>query len=272
MDISKYKILAEDREIFNIPKYSDKEFRESLRDLLNASGATPVILCEYLGGSLDLVNRYIYGEVEIPIDRLPPIAKFFGIESSYFLEYRVNKLFKKLEDNPDLIDIFLELAQTHGGSIKIKENTNNSEYAITEIKRGLHRIPEYSGDVFSYSLRVLLEASGATLEELSEGIGVEPIVISRMLNGSVGMVKLEIIMRISYFFNVKPEFFSEYLFLVLWELVKAKPKIINSIFDIYGEEVGEIEKKIRDSQENNNQHQVDLQPMKQNYINVRTTS
>lgn len=266
MDTNKYKITEEEKEIFDIPQYSDKRYKESLKDLLNASGANVDTLCKYLGGSLDLVNRYIYREAEIPVDRLPRIAKFFGVEPSYFLEYRIDLLFKRLEVNPKLINIFLELSNK--GEVSTREESTISEYTITPLKRDMYMVPQYSQDVFSNSLKVLIRAAGASPGNLSEGTGIPLDVILGLLSGFPKVPKIEIIKRISNFFNISPSYFSEYLFIYLYELVKIKPEIIDDIININKETTREIEKGIRDSQEIENQ-QVDLQPIKSNYMNVK---
>lgn len=100
------------QKIYEIPEHSKELIEQSLRKLMDASGINGVNLAKFLKVSNTTITNYINGYRRNPDkDFLIRLADYFDVKPSYFIEYRIRILLDRIELFPELLDIFLDLAQ-----------------------------------------------------------------------------------------------------------------------------------------------------------------
>lgn len=136
-------ITEAEKEAFGIPEHSSEPLDKSLTQLVQAGGTPYAKLAMEMRVSSTTIYKYMNGytkliEINEDISRkmkfLRKIADYFDIKPSYFREYRIVKLIEKMEENPELIDIFLELSKKAREVIR-KYNELNP-YRDLNINRG----------------------------------------------------------------------------------------------------------------------------------------
>ena len=96
---------------FAIPEHSLDCFAISLTRIIKASGITQKALAFELKKSNTTIMYYCDGTRRNPDEKfIHDICDFFDLKPSHFLEYRIMQLNKRIENNPELVDVFLDLA------------------------------------------------------------------------------------------------------------------------------------------------------------------
>lgn len=100
-------------QVYQIPEHSIKPISESLPLIIKAAGCTHKELAKALNVSSQTITNYCDGSRRNPTPEfMIEIADFLNIMPSYFLEYRIHQLEKRFKFNPELVDVFLDLATT----------------------------------------------------------------------------------------------------------------------------------------------------------------
>jgi transcriptional regulator with XRE-family HTH domain len=108
------------RLIFKIPEHSNEPLSDSLTALVKACGQPYHELAKNLRVSGTTVHKYMHGMTTLfsiteedsrKMQFLRKIADYFDVKPTYFREYRIVKLIEKLLDDPEMIDIMLELSK-----------------------------------------------------------------------------------------------------------------------------------------------------------------
>lgn len=96
---------------YSLPEHSLETFADSLAKVIKASGITQKELSRALRITNTTIGNYCNGDRRKPKPEfMIDIADYFDIKPSYFLEYRMYQLCKRIENNPELVDVFLDLA------------------------------------------------------------------------------------------------------------------------------------------------------------------
>jgi transcriptional regulator with XRE-family HTH domain len=95
---------------YDIPEHSIEPMDKSLKRLLGATGYSYVKLAKRINVANTTIYHYVNGMRKPDNKIMEDIAKVFDIKPSYFLEYRINEITEYLVKNPELADIFLDIA------------------------------------------------------------------------------------------------------------------------------------------------------------------
>jgi transcriptional regulator with XRE-family HTH domain len=117
-----------------IPEHSLDCFADSLSRIIKASGITQKELSKALRCSNTTIANYCDGTRRKPEPKfIQEISDFFDVKPSYFREYRMYQLCKRIENNPELIDVFLDIATSPARIInewnKIQKDINKYNFA-----------------------------------------------------------------------------------------------------------------------------------------------
>ena len=110
-NLNVYKLNRDKLIGYGIPEHSNESFSKALKRLIGASSITQAELGKALKISGVTVSNYLHGyRVNPDMEFILRVADFFDVKPSYFREYRIIKLSDKLCEFPELIDVFLDLA------------------------------------------------------------------------------------------------------------------------------------------------------------------
>lgn len=118
-NLNVYKLNRDKLMAYGIPEHSTESFSKAFKRLVGASSITQAELGKALKISSVTVCNYIHGYRNNPdMEFILKVADFFDVKPSYFREYRIIKLNDKLCEYPELIDVFLDLADDSKRIIK----------------------------------------------------------------------------------------------------------------------------------------------------------
>jgi len=113
---------------YNIPEHSTQHFCDAFQKVFRASGYTQKELARRLRVSSTTVGYWLGGDRQKKPNRqtMIDIADSIDIKPSYFMEYRIMQLEKCFEFNPELVDVFLDLASSPSRIIQEWKKIQNS--------------------------------------------------------------------------------------------------------------------------------------------------
>lgn len=94
---------------YGLESPTNKRFKETFRNLKNASGARLNDIADSIMMSHGYVSDLLNGKSRPPFYMMERIAFFFGLPPTHFLEYRIGMLIKRLKKYPVMIDVFWDI-------------------------------------------------------------------------------------------------------------------------------------------------------------------
>jgi transcriptional regulator with XRE-family HTH domain len=95
-------------------RFSDEPFGSTVERLMVESRATYRETAAGSGSRPGNLNHIVHGNRPVPSDeRIEAIARAFGVEPEYFLNYRLRRVARRLETTPTLMDsLYRRLSET----------------------------------------------------------------------------------------------------------------------------------------------------------------
>jgi transcriptional regulator with XRE-family HTH domain len=110
-NLNVYKMDRDKLMAYGIPEHNTEAFSKAFKRLVGTSSITQAALGKALKISSVTVFNYLHGYRNNPdMEFILSVSDFFDVKPSYFREYRIIKLNDKLCEYPELIDVFLDLA------------------------------------------------------------------------------------------------------------------------------------------------------------------
>ena len=90
--------------------YSNKRFREALKDLFKVTGLSQAEIARRMDLHEARISQILRQKM-VSLETMEHLAKAFEISPSYFLEYRIHKAEEAMKKNPKLLERLADVIQ-----------------------------------------------------------------------------------------------------------------------------------------------------------------